>query len=258
MSLPPEQLERYNRNIAIGEVGEKGQERLLKSKVLIVGAGGLGSSCSLYLAAAGIGTLTIIDSDKVDLSNLQRQILYFTQDIDSRKVDSARQKINMLNPDIKVITHHERVGAHNIRDFIEENDFVIDASDNFSAKFLINDACVLMEKPYSHAGVIQFGGQTLTYTPGCTCYRCIFESPPPEGTYLSPAEAGILGSVAGLVGTIQATEAIKFLLGIGDLLTNKLLIYDGYTMSFNSVDIEKNDNCPICGRNPTITELINC
>ena len=199
MSLTPEQLERYSRNIVLGEVGRQGQEKLLNSKVLIIGAGGLGSSCTLYLAAAGIGTLTIIDNDKVELSNLQRQILHSTQDIESKKVVSAKKKINVLNPNIKVITHHERVGTHNIRDFIEDNDFVVDASDNFSTKFLINDACVLMKKPYSHAGVIQFGGQTLTYTPGCTCYRCIFDSPPPEGTYLSPAEAGILGSVAGLL-----------------------------------------------------------
>ena len=255
MKLSKEQYDRYARNIVIGEIGEQGQKKLLSSRVVIIGAGGLGSSCALYLTAAGVGHLCIIDSDRVELSNLQRQILHSTKNIGMNKTDSARVKIEALNPDVKLETCSLRVEAGNIRDLIRGSDFVIDASDNFPTKFLINDACVLETKPFSHAGVIGFTGQTLTRIQGSACYRCIFDSPPPPGSYPSPEEAGIIGSIAGLLGTIQATEALKYLLGIGELLLNRLLICDGLGMTFSTVDVEPNPRCPVCGKNPAITEL---
>jgi len=255
MSLLEEQHIRYIRNIAVGEIGERGQEKLLSSRVSIIGAGGLGSPCVLYLAAAGIGRLLIVDGDRVELSNLQRQILYNTGDIGSAKVESAGGKIKALNPDVELKTREVRVDSSNIRDLIRGSDFVIDASDNFETKFLINDACVIEKIPFSHAGVVGFGGQTLTFVPKSACYRCIFESPPPPGIYQDTEEAGILGSVAGVLGAIQATEAVKCLLGTGELLTNRLLIFDGLSMTFNAVRVSRNKRCPVCGEHPTITEI---
>ncbi|HUT66288.1 MAG TPA: HesA/MoeB/ThiF family protein [Spirochaetota bacterium] len=255
LELSQRQYERYARNIAIGEIGLEGQKTLLRSRITIIGAGGLGSSCALYLAAAGVGNLLIIDGDRVELSNLQRQIIHHTGDLGREKVDSARQKIEALNPDVKLDTRTLRVDSGNIRDLIRGSDFVIDASDNFPTKFLINDTCVLENIPFSHAGVVGFGGQALTRVPGSACYRCIFDSPPPPGSYPSPKEAGIIGSIAGLFGTIQATEAVKYLLGIGDLIVNRLLICDGLSMTFSSVEVERNSCCMVCGNNPAITKL---
>ena len=256
MDFTDTQIERYSRHIILEEVGVEGQMKLLKGKVLIVGAGGLGAPAALYLAAAGVGTIGIIDGDVVDITNLQRQIIHTTPDINRAKVISAKEKIEKINPDVKVITYQELLTADNIRDIISEYDFILDGTDNFPTKFLINDACVLLGKPFSHGGILKFDGQTMTYTPGNACYRCVFNSPPPKGLVPSCSQAGVLGSVAGMLGTIQATEVLKYLTGIGELLTNRFLIFNALSMSFRSIHFNRNENCPVCGKNPTITELI--
>jgi molybdopterin/thiamine biosynthesis adenylyltransferase/TusA-related sulfurtransferase len=256
MRLSEQQIERYSRNIILENVGEAGQEKLLSSKVLIVGAGGLGSPAAFYLAAAGVGTIGIADGDKVDPSNLQRQIIHRTADVGVDKVISAENKIREINPDIKVRTHNLRARANNIGDIIKEYDFIVDATDNFTAKFLINDACYFERVPYSHAGVLEFDGQLITVLPGQTaCYRCIFNSPPPPNAVPSCSQVGVLGVLPGVIGSLQATEAIKYLLGIGDLLTNTLLTYNALTMKFRKVRLNRNPDCPVCGSNPRITEL---
>lgn len=253
-----EQIERYSRNIILKQVGGKGQEKLLQSKVLIIGAGGLGAPAALYLAAAGVGTIGLVDGDQVDLSNLQRQIIHFTQDVGSPKVDSARKKINSLNPDVEVVTYKTRVWSGNIREIIAGYDFVIDGTDNFPAKFLINDACVLQGKPFSHAGILGFDGQTITVLPGVSpCYRCLFIAPPPEGAVPSCSQAGVLGGMAGIIGTIQAVESLKYLLGLKELLTGRLLVFDALDMEFREAKINRNPDCPVCGKNPTINSLID-
>jgi len=254
--LNEQQIERYSRQIILEEVGGTGQEKLLSSKVLIVGAGGLGAPAGLYLAAAGVGTIGIIDSDKVDISNLQRQVIHFTGDIGTEKVDSAKAKIQAINPDVTVRTYQRRLTADNISEIIRKYDFVIDGTDNFTSKFLINDACYFEKKAFSHAGILRFDGQLITVLPGkTTCYRCIFHSPPPAGVVPSCSEAGVLGVLAGVIGLLQATEAMKYLLGIGDLLTNALLVYNALEMRFYRVKLNRNPNCPLCGENPQITEL---
>jgi molybdopterin/thiamine biosynthesis adenylyltransferase len=256
VELTEQQIERYSRQIILEEVGGAGQKKLLSSKVLIAGAGGLGAPAALYLAAAGIGTLGIIDYDRVDLTNLQRQIIHHTNDIGSEKVNSAKAKIQAINPDVTVQTYQTKVTAENISEIIRKYDFVIDGTDNFPAKFLVNDACYFEKVPFSHAGVLQFDGQLITVLPGeTTCYRCIFHSPPPAGVVPSCSEAGVLGVLAGVIGLLQATEAIKFLLGIGDLLTNTLLVYNALEMKFYKVKLKRNPKCPLCGENPQITEL---
>lgn len=256
MALTEEQRERYSRHIMLGQVGEAGQQKLLSSKVLIIGAGGLGSPAAVYLAAAGIGTIGIIDSDKVELTNLQRQIIHHTSDLGVEKVKSAQTKLRAINPDVTVKPYHEQVSAGNIRKIIREYDFIIDATDNFPSKFLINDACFFEEKPFSHAGVLRFDGQLMTVIPGKTaCYRCIFHSLPSADVARSCSRAGILGVLPGVIGTLQATEAIKYLLGIGNLLTDTLLTYNALTMEFRKVRLKRNHHCPLCGPNPKITEL---
>jgi molybdopterin/thiamine biosynthesis adenylyltransferase len=250
------QVERYLRHIILKEVGGKGQQRLLDGKVLIIGAGGLGAPIALYLAAAGVGTLGIVDADVVDVTNLQRQVIHFTPDIGKAKVESAREKIEAINPDVTVRTHRTWVNASNILDLIADYDFVVDGTDNFAAKFLINDACVLAGKPYSHAGILQFEGQALTVLPReSTCFRCIFPEPPPPDGIPTCSQAGVLGVLPGVVGSIQATEAIKFLLGKGDLLTGRLLTYNALKMKFREVPLDRNPDCPLCGANPTITSV---
>lgn len=254
--LTEDQTQRYSRHIMLKEVGGKGQQKLLDSKVLIIGAGGLGSPIALYLAAAGIGTIGLADDDLVDLSNLQRQVIHFTPDLGRPKVISAGEKIKAINPDVTVNACPERVSASNIAGLIADYDFIIDATDNFAAKFLINDACVLAKKPYSHGGILKFVGQTITVIPGeSACYRCIFPTPPPEDSLLACSRAGVLGVLPGVIGSLQATEAIKILLGKGELLAGRLLIYDALEMTFRTVVIKRNDKCPICGEEPTIREL---
>lgn len=256
MKLTDEQISRYSRHILLKEVGGKGQKKLLAGKVLIIGAGGLGAPIALYLAAAGVGTIGIADADDVDLSNLQRQVIHFTPDIGKPKVISAKEKMLAINPDLTVNTYQEWVSAANIGAMVEQYDFVIDGTDNFAAKFLINDACVLAGKPYSHGGILQFDGQTMTVTPGSSpCYRCIFPEPPPKDAIPTCSQAGVIGVLPGVLGTLQATEAIKYLLGAGDLLTGRLLTYSALRMRFREVPFKKNENCPICGAHPTITEL---
>ncbi|MGD0843814.1 MAG: molybdopterin-synthase adenylyltransferase MoeB [Geobacteraceae bacterium] len=256
MMFSEEQIERYSRHIILKEVGGKGQQKLLGGKVMIIGAGGLGSPIALYLAAAGVGTIGIADADLVELSNLQRQIAHQTKDIGVPKVLSAREKMEAMNPDVRVNTYHEWISAANILNIIEKYDFVIDGTDNFAAKFLINDACVLAGKPYSHGGILHFVGQTLTFIPGqSACYRCIFPTPPPKDAIPTCSQAGVLGVLPGVIGMIQATEALKYLLGMGELLASRLLIYDALAMTFRTVQVRRNAHCPICGENPTITEL---
>jgi molybdopterin/thiamine biosynthesis adenylyltransferase len=256
VSLTDQQIERYSRHVILEQVGGVGQEKLLSSKVLIIGAGGLGAPAGLYLAAAGVGTIGIVDGDKVELSNLQRQIIHHAADVGTEKVKSAQNKMLAINPEIKVKTYHQRAKAHNIKDIIRSYDFVIDGSDNFQAKFLVNDACYFEKIPFSHAGILRFDGQLITVLPGeTTCYRCIFNAPPPANAVPSCSQAGVLGALAGVIGSLQATEAIKYLLGIGDLLTGTLLTYNALTMEFRKVRLNRNENCPLCGVNPQITEL---
>lgn len=258
MALTEQQIERYSRHIILEEIGGTGQEKMFASKVLIVGAGGLGAPAALYLAAAGVGTIGIIDADKVDLTNLQRQIIHHTADVGTEKVESAANKMQAINPDVTVNTYHQWARADNIREIIRQYDFVIDGTDNFSAKFLVNDACYFEKIAFSHAGILKFYGQLITVLPGQTaCYRCIFNAPPPAGVVPSCSQAGVLGVLAGVIGSLQATEAIKYLLGIGDTLTNTLLTYNALTMEFRKVRLNRNPNCPLCGTKATITKLRN-
>ena len=256
MELNEQQIERYSRQIILKEIGGQGQKKLLSAKVLIIGAGGLGAPAALYLAAAGVGTIGIVDDDKVDLTNLQRQIIHTTRDIGVDKVDSAKAKMQAINPDITVVTHHCRATAKNILDIVRQYDFIIDGTDNFPAKFLVNDACYFAKIPFSHAGILRFYGQLITVLPDkSACYRCVFHSPPPAGVVPSCSQAGVLGALAGVIGALQATEAVKYITGIGELLTNTLLIYDALTTEFRKVRLNRNPNCPICGDSPTITGL---
>lgn len=255
MNFSDEQLERYSRHIILSQVGVQGQTKIAEGKVLIIGAGGLGAPAALYLAAAGVGVLGIVDGDLVELSNLQRQVIHFTADVNKPKVISAKEKIEMINPDVKVVTYKERVFANNIMGIIKNYDFIIDGTDNFSAKFLINDACVLAGKAFSHGGILRFDGQSMTYTPGNACYRCVFKEPPPKNVVPSCSQAGILGAIAGMLGTIQAAEALKYLIGAGELLINRLLVFNAFNMNFRTVNLKRNSKCPVCGENPSIKEL---
>lgn len=258
MSFTEEQIERYSRHIILPEVGGAGQQKLLNGRVLIVGAGGLGSPAALYLAAGGVGTIGIVDGDDVDLSNLQRQVIHSTSDIGQPKVYSAAAKMRAINPDVQVRTYHLRLTAENALEIVSGYDFVIDGTDNFASKFLIADACHFAGKPYSHAGILRFDGQLMTVIPGETaCYRCVFHEPPPPGIVPSCSQAGVLGVLAGVIGTLQATEAVKFLLGKGEMLTNSLLVYDGLAMTFRKLKLLRNPNCPICGESPVITALVD-
>ena len=259
MALSDEQLERYSRHITLKEIGVKGQKKLLAAKVLIIGAGGLGAPAAMYLAAAGVGTIGIADCDKVELPNLQRQIIHTTDDVGKTKVQSAAEAINALNPDVTVKTYHAYVSSKNIAAMIEEYDFIIDGADNFPTKFLINDACVLGHKPFCHAGILRFEGQLMTYVPGVSpCYRCIFEAPPPKDAVPSCREAGVIGAMAGIIGSMQALEAVKYITGQGDLLTGNMLIFDGLKMQWRKIRLPKrNHSCPVCGDSPSITELFD-
>jgi adenylyltransferase/sulfurtransferase len=252
------QLERYSRQIILKDVGVDGQVKIMNGKVLIIGIGGLGSPAALYLAAAGVGTIGIADSDTVELSNLQRQVIHFTKDLNTSKVVSAAEKMQALNPDVAVKTHNVFINADNIRGIIREYDFVVDGTDSFAAKFLINDACVMEGIPYSHAGILRFNGQTMTIIPPkSTCLRCVFEEPPPADAVPTCAQAGVLGSIAGLLGTIQTSEALKFLTGKGTLLTNAMMFFDVFKMEFIKHVLEKNRECALCGEQPTIHELVD-
>lgn len=259
MAFTNEQLERYSRHIILKEIGVKGQKKLLNGKVLIIGAGGLGAPAALYLAAAGVGTIGIVDADEVDLSNLQRQVIHTTNDIGKLKVESASETMQAINPDIQVNTYHEFVTSDNIMDLIKDYDFIMDGTDNFPAKFLINDACVMANKPFSHAGIIRFKGQLTTVVPGeGPCYRCIFKEPPPKDAVPTCKEAGVIGAMGGVIGSLQAMEAIKYLTGTGELLTGYLLTYDALKMEFHKIKLPPRGNgCAVCSDTPTITKLID-
>ncbi len=250
MIFSNEQSERYARHIILKEVGEIGQKKLLESKVFIAGAGGLGSPAAMYLAAAGIGTIGIADADRVDLSNLQRQIIHTAKDIGKEKVLSAKERINAINGEVMVNTYHTFVDTDNIMDLISGYDFIIDATDNFTSKFLINDACVTAKKPFSHAGILRFQGQLMTYVPGKgPCYRCVFKNPPPEDMVSNAKQAGIIGAMGGVIGSMQAMEAIKYIVGAGELLTGFLLVYDALKMEFRKIKLpDKVEDCPVCGK----------
>ena len=252
-----EELLRYSRHILLKDVGVEGQEKIRNGKVLVVGAGGLGAPVALYLAAAGVGTIGIVDGDVVDLSNLQRQVIHFTGDVGHPKVESARDKMLAINPNVKVNTIREFLMSDNALDIIKDYDFIVDGTDNFPVKFLINDACVMAGKPFSHGGILRFEGQTFTHLPGTACYRCLFKSPPPANAVSTCSQAGVLGAIAGMLGTIQAAETLKYLTGVGELLTNKLLTFNAKTMDFRKINTRRQASCAICGDNPTITELID-
>ncbi|MDR1828383.1 MAG: HesA/MoeB/ThiF family protein [Methylobacteriaceae bacterium] len=256
MEFTEERLSRYSRHILLKDIGIKGQQKLAKGRVLIVGVGGLGSPVALYLAAAGVGVIGIADADVVDLSNLQRQIIHFTPDVGKPKVVSAARKIAELNPDVTVVPHEEFLTAENAAAIIRNYDFVVDGTDSFPAKYLINDACVFERKPFSHGGILRFNGQTMTVIPHETaCYRCVFPTPPPKGVVPTCAEAGVLGAIAGMLGTIQAAETLKFLTGAGTLLTNTVLTFDALDMTFRKISVKRNPRCPICGKTPSLVEL---
>ncbi len=259
MNFTNEQLERYSRQIILKGVGVRGQKKLADSKILIIGAGGLGSPSAMYLAAAGVGTVGLADADFVDLSNLQRQILHTTADIGKRKVDSAKETLQAINPDVNIVTYDEYVYSGNIMDMISGYDFIIDGTDNFSAKFLINDACVMAKKPFSHGGILRFQGQLMTVLPGETpCYRCVFRNPPKKGAVPSCREAGVIGAMAGVIGSMQALEAVKYVTGAGELLAGKMLIFDALTMTARTADLpQRGDGCAVCSDAPTITEFID-
>jgi adenylyltransferase/sulfurtransferase len=256
-ALTPYQVKRYSRHIIMPQVGSGGQRQLLDSKVLIIGAGGLGSPVAIYLALAGIGTIGIVDFDVVDVTNLQRQILHHDSDIGRSKVESAKETLLAYNPDVNVITFEEPITSENAMAMMDGFDVIISGADNFSARYLINDAAYLSNKPLVDGSILMFDGRASVYVPGKGCYRCVFPDPPPPGEVPNCAEAGVLGMLPGLVGSIQATETVKVLLGIGKPLIGKLLLIDALDMDFREVKVRRDVNCPLCGDNPTVTELMD-
>ncbi|MCB0046170.1 MAG: molybdopterin-synthase adenylyltransferase MoeB [Caldilineaceae bacterium] len=263
--LSEEQRIRYSRHTLLNEIGEAGQIKLLESKVLLIGAGGLGSPAAMYLAAAGVGTLGIVDFDTVDLSNLQRQLLHGNSDVGRPKVDSAIDRLHAINPDVEVIGYREPITSRNAREIIRDYDVVLNGSDNFPTRYLVNDACRLLGKPLVDASIFMFEGQVTVYQPpipeqgiaGGPCYRCLYPDPPPPGEVPSCAEAGVLGVLPGIVGSLQAIEAIKLLAGFGEPLVGRLLMIDTLDMSFRTLNVARDPHCPVCGVTPTVTELID-
>jgi molybdopterin/thiamine biosynthesis adenylyltransferase/rhodanese-related sulfurtransferase len=256
--LSNEEIARYSRHLILPEVGMEGQKKLKAAKVLCVGTGGLGSPLALYLAAAGIGTIGLVDFDVVDSSNLQRQIIHSTRDIGRPKIDSAEEKLKGLNPFINIVKYGTMLTSANALEIIREFDVIADGTDNFQTRYLVNDACVLTGKPNAYGSIFRFEGQASVFaTKDGPCYRCLYPEPPPPGLVPSCAEGGVLGILPGLVGVIQATEAIKLILGVGEPLIGRLLLVDALTMSFRQLKLRKNPECPVCGVNPTVTELID-
>ncbi|MGA2249817.1 molybdopterin-synthase adenylyltransferase MoeB [Terracidiphilus sp.] len=256
--LTTDEMARYSRHLILPEVGMEGQQRLKAAKVLCVGTGGLGSPMALYLAAAGIGTLGLVDFDVVDASNLQRQIIHSTKDIGRKKLDSAEEKLTALNPALKVVKHETMLSSANALEILKDYDVVADGTDNFPTRYLVNDACVLTGKPNVYGSIFRFEGQASVFaTKDGPCYRCLYPEPPPPGLVPSCAEGGVLGILPGLVGVIQATEVIKLILGKGDALIGRLLLVDALNMRFRELKLRKNPDCPVCGPNPTVTKLID-
>ena len=256
-ALTPYQVKRYSRHIIMPQVGSRGQRKLLDAKVLVIGAGGLGSPASIYLALAGVGTIGIVDFDVVDLTNLQRQMLHLNDDVGRRKVVSAEETLKAYNPDVRVNPHEAALTSDNAMEIMADYDVIVNGADNFPARYLINDAAYLSNKPLVDGSILIFDGQTTVFLPGQGCYRCLFPEPPPPGEVPSCAEAGVLGMLPGLVGSIQATETVKLIMGIGKSLSGRLLLIDGLDMEFRTVKIRRNPGCPLCGDNPTVTELID-
>jgi adenylyltransferase/sulfurtransferase len=256
-ALSLDQARRYARHIILPEVGSIGQRKLLAAKVLVVGAGGLGSPASMYLAAAGVGTLGIVDYDLVDLSNLHRQIIHGHANIGRPKVESVREQLADINPDVNVVMFNEPISSENALDIMRDFDIIVNGSDNFPTRYLVNDAAYLLKKPLVDGTLFRFEGRANVFQPGKGCYRCLFPSPPPPGAVPSCAEAGVLGAMCGVIGTIQAVETIKLILDLGEPLVNRLMLFDSLTMEFREVRIPRDPSCPLCGDNPTIHELID-
>ena len=253
-----DQIYRYSRHIILPDVGGAGQKKLLASKVLLVGAGGLGSPAAMYLAAAGVGTLGLVDFDCVDLSNLQRQLLHRTKDIGRPKLDSAEETIHALNPDVQVNKHQVVLTSENVMDIIQDYDIVVNGTDNFPTRYLVNDACVFAGKPLVDGSIFMFDGQATVFDARRgPCYRCLFPVPPPPGEVPSCQEAGVLGVLPGIIGSIQAVETIKLILGKGEPLIGRLLLFDALAMEFREMKVEKDADCPVCGDHPTISQLID-
>lgn len=255
MELTREQKRRYNRHIILQDFGAEGQARLLKAKVLIVGMGGLGSPIALYLAAAGVGTIGMVDGDFVSVTNLQRQVIHSTPDVGLLKNESAERKLRAINPELTVVRHDCFLSENNALDIIRPYDFVLDGTDNFAAKYLVNDACLMLGKPFCMGGINRYSGQVMTHVEGSACYRCMFPEPPAYAEVETCASVGVLGSIAGMMGTIQATECIKFLAQTGELLTDALLMFDAQSMQWNRLDLNRDPNCALCGERPTIKQL---
>jgi adenylyltransferase/sulfurtransferase len=255
----PDQVSRYARHLILPEVGGAGQRKLLNSKVLLLGAGGLGSPAGLYLAAAGVSHLGVVDFDVVDASNLQRQILHGIDDVGRPKVDSATETLRQMNPDVEVIAHREHLNSENVLDVFRDYDVIVDGTDNFPTRYLANDAAHLLSKPLVHGSIYRFEGMLTMFdsTKGTGCYRCLFETPPPAGSVPSCAEAGVFGVLPGIIGSMMAFETIKYIVGIGQTLIGRLLLFEGMDMGFREVKIGRRATCPLCGDNPTIHELID-
>jgi len=256
-TLSFDQIRRYQRQIIMPEVGSVGQRKLLEARVLLIGAGGLGSPAALYLAAAGVGTLGLVDFDVVDISNLHRQLLHGHKDLGRPKVESAADRLQDVNPDVRVVGFNAPITSENALEIIEQFDIVVDGSDNFPARYLVNDACYFLRKPLVDGGIFRFEGQATVYLPGKGCYRCLYPAPPPPGAVPSCAEAGVLGVLPGVIGSIQAVETIKLILDQGSTLVNRLLLFDSLAMEFREVRLRRDPDCPVCGDEPTITELID-
>ena len=253
-----EQIERYSRHIILPEVGGAGQQKMLEARVLLLGAGGLGSPAAYYLAAAGIGNIGIVDFDQVDLSNLQRQIIHSTERIGMLKTESAKKTIQALNPDVNVTLYNEKIDSSNILSIIKDYDYVVDGSDNFPTRYLVNDACVMENKTLVHGSIYRFEGQVTVFKPNSgPCYRCLYPEPPPPGMSPNCQEGGVLGVLAGIIGNLQVVEVLKLILGIGEPLVGKLLIYDALKTEFRNLNLRKDASCPLCGEEPTIKELID-
>ena len=256
--LSPKELSRYARHLSLPEVGRQGQTRLKNSRVLIVGVGGLGSPVALYLAAAGVGTLGLVDFDEVDITNLQRQILHGTEEIGKPKLESAKRRISSVNPNVQIVKHSCRLDSHNALEILENYDVVVDGTDNFSTRYLVNDACVLLGKPNVYGSIFRWEGQVSVFAKdGGPCYRCLFREPPPPGLVPNCAEAGVLGVLPGVVGSLQALEVIKLILDEGDSLVGRLLIFDALELKWREVKLKRNPDCPVCGDEPTQKELID-
>jgi sulfur-carrier protein adenylyltransferase/sulfurtransferase len=258
MALSQNEILRYSRHLILSEVGVIGQEKLKNAKVLLIGGGGLGSPIAMYLAAAGVGTIGMVDFDKVDVSNLQRQILHGTSDVGKLKVDSAQSTLKEINPEVHFVPIRERLSSANVTRILKDYDLIVDGTDNFPTRYLVNDACVFAGKPFVYGSIFKFEGQVTVFYPGRgPCYRCLFAEPPPPGMVPSCAEGGVLGILPGLVGCAQATEAVKIILGKGELLIGRLLLYDALKMDFRTVKFRRNPKCPVCGDKPTITKLVD-